>query len=688
MSLAAWQELKERTKQVTDLVQLVGQSVRLERRGRMFLGLCPWHSDGRPSLQVQPDRQTWKCWVCNVGGDCFSFIMKREGVDFGEAVALLAERAGLKPDPALMASAGGPSDADSGRESGLSRRDLYKVNAWAVEQYRNLYLRSDLARPAREYLSGRGFTDEMLERFAVGFAPRDWSTLSDRATAAGYAGDLLTTAGLSGRNRSGGLYDVFRGRVLFPIRDTQDRVLGFGGRILPGETDEKAPKYLNTPETPIFSKRRQLFGLDQARDSIVRARQALIVEGYTDVLACPSGRRSNRRRGAGHGARGPIISHCSNGFADRIVLVLDGDEAGRKRTGEVLTLFLTADVDMRVLTLPDGLDPADYLQSHSAADLAAAIEQAPDALDHKLTLVTAGLDVVRDTHRVHQALEETLELIAEIPGADRVGRGGSLDSRGLRIQTMLSRLARTFRLTDEAVRNRWRGVTEERRSRPKFPARGTELSPTNGIGSGANLSTAKGNSGVDSAAPGAGSDDDFAADSLSAQKKSEKPDFAAEITIDAAERELLQCLFAWPDLTDRAVNTVDSNTFTSRRGRAVFLVIERLFFEGEGISFDRLMMEIEDPALKNFLVELDQDRESIVSDFVGGEMTPTTKAALTLARPEDVLTTVLARLTRRGVAAEEAQTRATLATGNLGEADELAVLQDLLARRRNRTGRP
>ena len=180
----SWTDLKDRVKQQTDLVQLVGQSVRLERRGRMFLGLCPWHNDGRPSLQVQPERQTWKCWVCNIGGDCFSFMMKREGVDFPEALTLLAEKAGLKADPALAGASFTRDEA-----GGTARRDLYRLNQWALEFYRAQLVTAEAAAPARQYAASRHFTAETLAAFAVGYAPRDWSTMSDRATAAGFPGD-------------------------------------------------------------------------------------------------------------------------------------------------------------------------------------------------------------------------------------------------------------------------------------------------------------------------------------------------------------------------------------------------------------------------------------------------------------------------------------------------------------------
>ena len=244
---------KELVRQAIDIVELVGRFVQLRRQGRLYVGLCPWHDDTRPSLQVNPERQTFKCWVCDIGGDVFSFIMKMEGVSFPEALHMLADQAGIQ----LKARYHPQGDQPAGA---VQKRTLYQAMAWAESQYHQCLLEAEEAEPARQYLRERGIAAESIERFHLGFSPdrRDW--LLDRARGTPFDAKILETIGILARPAGGGSpYDRFRGRLMFSIRDVQGRPVGFGARVLPGSDAVSPAKYVNSPETPLFSKSNVLY---------------------------------------------------------------------------------------------------------------------------------------------------------------------------------------------------------------------------------------------------------------------------------------------------------------------------------------------------------------------------------------------------------------------------------------------
>ena len=398
MSFGSSFDTKEQVRQATDLVDLVSRSIQLRRQGRMYVGLCPWHDDARPSLQVNPDRQTWKCWVCDVGGDVFSFVMKREGVDFPEAIRILADRAGinLSPQGHKKATPGGPDD----------KQTLYRAMAWAEEQYHRCLLESPEAEPARRYLDERGIQHESILRFHLGFSPPGWQWLLDRARTTTFSPAVLDAAGLLGKTQDGQRHvDRFRGRLIFSIRDTEHRPIAFGGRILPQlSATKEAAKYINSPETRLFTKSNHLYGLDIVRAATKSDPHIIVVEGYTDVIMAHQQGLNNVVAALGTAVGERHVSILRR-FADRITLVLDGDEAGQRRTNEVLELFVAAQVDLRVLTLPSGLDPCDFLRDHGRAAFDELLLHAVDALDHKARTVTEGLNVIKmSTRRIARSM--------------------------------------------------------------------------------------------------------------------------------------------------------------------------------------------------------------------------------------------------------------------------------------------
>ena len=218
-------DLKDRVKRATDIVDLIGAEINLRRQGSIFVGNCPWHDDSRPSFQVNPNRQSWVCYPCDVRGDVFDYVMRREGVDFREALVMLAERANI-PVTTFQKKVvkGSPQDKPT----------LYKAMAWVEEEYHQCLLHGQSAEPVRGYLKDRGITQESIDTFKIGFAPLSWTWLLDRARDTSYSPEVLEACGMVLPNKSGGWYERFRGRVLFPIRDTQNRCIAFGGRVVPG----------------------------------------------------------------------------------------------------------------------------------------------------------------------------------------------------------------------------------------------------------------------------------------------------------------------------------------------------------------------------------------------------------------------------------------------------------------------
>lgn len=548
VSFGSLQDAKERIRQSVDIIDLIGGYLELRRQGRGYVAHCPWHDDSRPSLQVNAERQSWKCWVCNIGGDIFSFVMQREGVSFPEALDLLADRAGIALPNKRREGVVAPGSPDD-------KRTLYQAAAWAEEQFHDCLLHAPIAEPARRYLNERGISAESIATFRLGFSPDEWQWLTDRARGTPFTPAVLEAVGLLGRSdKTGRTYDRFKGRAIFPIRDTQLRPIGFGGRVLPGLGQEHAAKYINSPETRLFSKSDQLYGLDVARDAISRTRKIVVVEGYTDVIMAHQ-----------HGLRNvvAVLGTALNErhlrllrrFGDTVILLLDGDEAGQRRTNEILGLFVAAQMDLRILTLPEEFDPCEFLLEQGGPALQALVDQAIDALEHKLVTATSGIDLAHDTHRAHQALEQILSTLAKVPAS------GADAGQRIREHQMLTRVARQFLLPEPELRSR---LAELRRALP-----GPSTS---------------------SAGPH---------ESHHSPRKTREE-------FPPREREVLELLVLHPELVRSATAVIAPSQLTYGRARAIFEVIDRLATEGETPEFSRVMTEIDAPELKNLLVTLEE----------------------------------------------------------------------------------
>jgi DNA primase len=262
-------EVIEQVRTATEIIELVSQYVTLKRAGRSYKGLCPFHTEKTPSFTVSPDRQAFYCFGCQKGGDVFSFLMEHDGVSFMESLQQLGQRAGITVEVQRRSS--GAHDA------------LYEATERTAALFHDFLWKPE-AKSVREYLEKRGITKETAERFRLGVAPDAWETLVPNLQDDDVPEETLLAVGLVARRASGGTYDLFRNRLMFPIQSLSGRVIGFGGRILPGAADDKAPKYVNSQDSPIYHKQRILYGLSEARGAIRRAELAVITEGYLDFL--------------------------------------------------------------------------------------------------------------------------------------------------------------------------------------------------------------------------------------------------------------------------------------------------------------------------------------------------------------------------------------------------------------------
>jgi DNA primase len=384
-----------------DVVELVGRHVSLKKAGRSYKGLCPFHHEKTPSFVVTPDRGTWHCFGCGEGGNAFAFLMRHENLTFPEAVRSLAAELGIEIP-----------ETDSGERGVLE--SVLRANALAQEYYQRS-LAGEEGRAAGEYLAGRGLGMEEAQRLGLGFAPDRWEGVVEVLRRARIAGEIAERAGLARARPGGGHYDLLRGRVVFPIRDARGRVVAFGGRALAAGQD---PKYLNTPESPVFRKREAFYGLPDALEPIRSRGRAIIVEGYFDQIALV-------RAGLGE-----ALATCGTALSEEhakgllrrtrnVVLLFDGDDAGQRAMLRALAGLLPAGLRVRAAALPAGADPDDYLRSEGPEALRRLVDEAPPALE--VAIARAATAGCRTPWERADAVAAVTPLLALVP--DPVERG-------------------------------------------------------------------------------------------------------------------------------------------------------------------------------------------------------------------------------------------------------------------------
>ena len=398
-------------KERADIVDVVGEHVVLKKKGREFVGICPFHDDSKPSMTVSPAKQFYYCFSCGAGGNSIKFLMELQRQSFSDVVLELARKYQLPVE-----TVDGPQQERLRQQ--LSRREkLHRALALASGYFRS-QLCTEAGQGALQYLrESRGLSEATLEAFELGYAPDEWDgLLKHLQQVEGLSPELLEAAGLVVPRKGGnGFYDRFRHRVMVPIRDRQGRVIGFGGRSLDGAE----PKYLNSPETEVFEKGKHLFGLDRASNAIRKDDRAVVVEGYFDVIALHAAGITNAVAALGTALSSQQITQlcrCSDG--KRIVLNFDADGAGvraaNRAIGEVEQLALQGQLELRVLHLPSGKDPDEFLKEHGAGDYRALLDQAPLWLDWQIEQVLEGRDLGK-ADQFQQAVSALVALLGKLP---------------------------------------------------------------------------------------------------------------------------------------------------------------------------------------------------------------------------------------------------------------------------------
>jgi DNA primase len=396
----------DRVRDAVDMVHLVGEKTDLRRVGSRWTGLCPFHDERTPSFSVNADEKLYYCFGCGEGGDAFKFVQQTEALEFQESVELLAERFNVRVER---------EEDDPGAEQRRRRKERLHTLLDRAAKFYSAYLReAGEAGPAREYLASRGLSGEVLAEFRVGYSPSAWDRMLLGARQSGFSEEELVAAGLAQRGRGGGLYDRFRGRIMFPLADSRGRVLGFGARQM-GEG--RGPKYLNTSENDLYHKGRQLFGIDVARREAMRSGRFVVVEGYTDVLALhQAGIREAVAIMGTAMTQEQLAELAKVGDSNRgtVFLALDADRAGRDAMLRAARLAEDRGVDLRVVDMPEGTDPADLVNRDGADAFVERMDRAVPMIEFQVRRVLADADLDTPSGR-DQALGEARELIAAVP---------------------------------------------------------------------------------------------------------------------------------------------------------------------------------------------------------------------------------------------------------------------------------
>lgn len=391
------EEDKEQVRRATDLVALVAETVVLRQRGGEFWGCCPFHREKTPSFKVNPSTGLWKCFGCGKGGDVFSYVMERENLDFMDALRYLAERAGIE------------LSRDRSGSRGPARNRLKEAVAEAESFYTTMLLRgkAEGAARARSYLKGRGFGSEVCRRWGLGYAPGHGALVA-HLTAKGFTRAEMVACDLA-VERSGSLRDRFFDRAIFPIHDEHGSAIGLGGRVL----GEGMPKYLNSRDTAVFHKGRNLYAYDRAKEHVTASGEAVVCEGYTDVISMHEAGIANTVATLGTALTLDHVRLLERCRVSRVVLMFDGDAAGQ-RAAERAVLFLPeTTADLRCVILPDGLDPAEFLEARGADELRGRIAGARPLIDFVLEARLASYDLSVPGRRV-AALRDGAALLAPL----------------------------------------------------------------------------------------------------------------------------------------------------------------------------------------------------------------------------------------------------------------------------------
>jgi len=534
---AAGDEFKQLVRSSTNLVDLVSETVSLKplHGGRSYVGLCPFHEDHNPSFNVYPDRQSYRCWVCDEGGDCFSWVMKIEKVSFPEALESLAKRARLEmPRKSSQAEA----------TAGPGRGEALEVAEWAANLMHQTLRTAPVAQAARDYVTRRRLTDETVRNFRLGYHPEDRYWLQDKARGR-FSTAQLVAAGIIRPRDSGQGHSTMdlSDRLVFPVFDEKGRVVAFGGRVLPGRNDQNRGKYWNSWESSIFQKRRTTFAFDKARETIRRQKVAIVVEGYMDCIACHQAGVTSAIATLGTALTEDHVRFLRR-FAERVVLVYDSDDAGQRAAERSISQFLAQDLDLRILNVPSGKDPADYLEDHSREDFLKLTESALEAWDYKLQAVVkrSGTDSIASRQQV---LTQMLEFLNSAPGL----------AGTVREDLILRTVCRKVQVDERVARQQLSDLRQASRKRLQLRSAPESSEKNNNRASAAASSTA----------------------TPSTPRSS-----SASAAIRKAERDLLEIILTCPETIDLIRHHIGPDDFTDSRHRQLLeLCIDLWKEEGE-----------------------------------------------------------------------------------------------------------
>ncbi|HVE39763.1 MAG TPA: DNA primase [Planctomycetota bacterium] len=398
MALIADETVLE-VKRSVDIQEIVAGYIPLKRAGASYKGLCPFHEEKTPSFIVTPQRQTFKCFGCGKGGDAISFVMAKENVDYPEAIRILAAKVGITVK------------YKEGGKDGIGRDDLYRALEWAQGYFRGLLLKAPEAEVARVFFASRGVNDETSELFKLGYSMDSWDALLQRGRKAGFDDKVLAAAGLViEREGRGGYYDRFRARPTFPIHDPQGRTIGFGARTL---KKDDHPKFINSPETTVFSKGRGFYGLHLSKEEIEKTRTVYIVEGYLDVVVPFQAGVKGLVATLGTALTKDHLKILRR-YADKVVLVFDSDAAGQKASERGLDLLLSENVDIFIAELPPGMDPDDVVVKEGPDRLRACLEKPREIFGFLMDTLARkhGTETPAAKARI---VEDMLERLNQIP---------------------------------------------------------------------------------------------------------------------------------------------------------------------------------------------------------------------------------------------------------------------------------
>ena len=431
-------------KSANSIETIMSSYTNLKRRGHNYVCLCPFHSEKTPSCTIYTDNQSFYCFGCGAGGDVITFIMKSENLSYIEAVKYLAERANISM----------PEDHVDDK-SGKIKQRVFEINRAAAKFFFS-QLKSPAGRKGLEYLLNRGLSPETIKKYGLGFADDKWTTLTNYMQSEGYSADELVTAGLCGRSKSGRVFDIFRNRVIFPIIDLRGNVIAFGGRLIDGE----GPKYLNSSDTPVFKKSRNLFSLNFAKDS--HEKRLILAEGYMDVIAVNQAGFSNVVATLGT-ALTPEQARLMSQYAEEIIISYDSDEAGQKATYRAINLLSEVGLKTKILKINDAKDPDEFIKKFGSTRFKLLLDNSEGAIVFEINKCKNGLDMDSDVARV-EYLSRVTKVLSEIisPVEREVYISRVANEQGISKQTILYEVNSIIKKRQKSQdKKEWRNITNQ-----------------------------------------------------------------------------------------------------------------------------------------------------------------------------------------------------------------------------------